>query len=174
MGIDEYYSFAQELESGQDNLQTYNNSLTASLTSNVQETTDTTLKTYIALNASATKLTEENALLTAQLLKTNNFYLSNNRETYYQSQLIDHLNAWNKLYLFLYFVFFISYAFITFFIVPASFNVFFLGLFIALPFLSTFVGNLFVKTAVKVENGQFFNPVFNMMARGNMNETYLT
>lgn len=171
-GDDTEYTLWEEIQYAYNYL---TSSSATALSSNVTETTDTSLKTYIALSTSASNLQNENDLLAAQLLKTNNFYLSNNRETYYQSQLIDNLNGWFKFYLFLYGVLFLFYVFLTFFLVPNSFNMIWLIIFMAFPFCTPMIGDMLFNLVMKADNSASINPNLNMKPQGPMTEpVYIT
>lgn len=142
--------------------------LSQTLTSQVPESTDTALQTYIALNTTLQNLQNENQFLQTTLQKTGNYYLANNRETYYQSQLIVHLNDWYKFYMFVYIVMLVFYVIITMFFVPASFNIIWLVLFIAFPFCTTIVGELFFTGVDKAITSPYANVAFNMTPQGNV------
>ena len=144
------------------------------LTGQVAETTSTELNTYFALSLSNRNLSQQNKFMKSQLQKTGNFYLSNNRETFYQSQLIDDLNGWYRFYLYIYIVFMLFYILITYFVIPSSFSPGWLVAFMLLPVIANYGGDMVFNNAVQSKNQQYVNYNFNIKPQGTMNEQYVT
>jgi len=136
--------------------------------SNLQE-----VETYIALSSTYSSLQKENKFLTNNINANGKNYLTNNRETFYQSQQTDNLNSWYSFLWFIYMFFFVFYIFLALFVDvnESNFNLIVSILFFgSFPLINTTLSEIVLSGYLSSQQLNYANENLNMQSSGSVKE----